>query len=173
MLLVALLSVSLLMASELNSTLARRDRERALLQVGHEFRLALQRYQTGRGGVAGGQYPAQLEDLLRDPRYPGTVRHWRRLYVDPVSGGTEWGLVRQGGRIVGLHSLSTLQPIKQDGFDPDDEAFRNARSYRDWVFTYPVAGAAARPGAAGSAPLATPSPAPAASGAAQPSGPAR
>ena len=165
LLLVALLSVSLLLAGEVYSTLARRERERALLQVGQEFRLALQRYQVGRGGVAGGQYPAQLQDLVLDPRYPGTVRHLRRIYADPITGTTEWGLVLQRGRLVGLHSLSLLPPIKQDGFEPDDVAFKGARSYRAWVFTYPVAGAASAPPtpaasapAAGFAPLPPPNP---------------
>jgi len=140
---VALLSVSLLLAGEVYSTLARRERERALLQVGQEFRLALQRYQVGRAGVAPGQYPTQLQDLVLDPRYPGTV----------LTGTGEWGLVRQNGRIVGLHSLSPLPPIKQDGFDADDAAFKGARAYRDWVFTYPVAGAKpAAPAATASAP---------------------
>jgi type II secretory pathway pseudopilin PulG len=167
LLLVALLSVSLLLAGEMYATLARRERERALLQVGQEFRLALQRYQVGRAGVAGGQYPAQLQDLVLDPRYPGTVRHLRRIYQDPITGSAEWGLVMQGGRIVGLHSLSPLPPIKQDGFEPDDAAFKGAASYRAWVFTYPPAGAAsaaapAVPGAsapaAGFAPLPPPGP---------------
>lgn len=148
LLLVALLSVSLLLASEVYSTLERRERERALLQVGQEFRLALQRYQAGRAGVAGGQYPAQLQDLVLDPRYPDTVRHLRRIYADPITGSAEWGLVLQGGRIVGLFSPSPLPPIKQDGFEPDDAAFKGARSYRQWVFTYPVAGAASAPSAA-------------------------
>lgn len=150
---VALLSVSLLLAGEVYSTLARRERERTLLQVGQEFRLALQRYQVGRAGVAPGQYPTQLQDLVLDPRYPGTVRHLRRIYTDPITGTGEWGLVRQNGRIVGLHSLSPLPPIKQDGFDADDAAFKGARAYRDWVFTYPVAGAKpAAPAATASAP---------------------
>ena len=137
LLLVALLSVSLLLAAEVDSTLARREREAALLQVGHEFRTALARYQQGRAGVPGGQYPAKLDDLLLDRRYPATVRHLRRLYADPVTGQAEWGLVREGGRIVGVYSLSNLKPLKQDGFDPDDEAFRARPRYRDWVFTYP------------------------------------
>lgn len=153
LLLVALLSVSLLGASEVDSTLARRERERALLQVGHEFRQALARYQVGRAGVAAGQYPVKLDDLVLDPRHPTTVRHLRRIYPDPITGEAEWGLVRQNGRIVGLHSLSTLKPIQQDGFDPDDGAFRRAERYRDWVFTYPPAGGRA-PAAAASAPQA-------------------
>ena len=151
LLLVALLSVSLLGATEVDSTLARRERERALLQAGHEFRQALARYQAGRAGVAGGQYPARLEDLVLDPRYPRTVRHLRRVLPDPITGLAEWGLVRRNGRIIGLHSLSTLKPIQQDGFDPDDSSFRAAESYRAWVFTYPAAGTLV-PSAAASAP---------------------
>ena len=167
LLLIALLSVSLLVASEIDSTLVRRQREQALLQAGHEFREALKRYQAGRTGVLGGQYPLELEELLLDRRYPTTVRHLRRAYADPISGKAEWGYVRQGGRIVGMFSLSKLKPIKQDGFDPDDGAFRVAQSYRDWVFTYPPvlgqpapAGAASAPSLSASGPAASFGPVP-------------
>lgn len=167
LLLVALLSVTLLVAAELDSTLARRERERALLQVGHEFRQALARYQTGRAGVAAGQYPPRLEDLLLDPRYPYPVRHLRRVPPDPITGRAEWGLVVLNGRIVGLHSLSTGTPLKQDGFDPDDSGLRRAGSYRDWVFSYPPGRALGPAADAASAPAAGFAPRPVAPAASQ------
>ena len=150
----ALLGITLLVAVEVDSTLMRRNRELALLQIGHEFRQALERYRTGRNGIPPDQYPQQLDDLLLDRRYQQPMRHLRRLPTDPISGKAEWGLVRQGGRIVGLHSLSTLKPMKQDGFDPDDAAFRGASNYREWIFTYPVA-SATDPAPAASAPPAS------------------
>ena len=55
----------------------------------------------------GHRYPLSLEALLKDPRYPATQRYLRRIYADPVGGGTEWGLVKgPGGEIYGVHSLS-------------------------------------------------------------------
>lgn len=138
LLLVALLGVSLVVASEVDSTLTRREREAALLQVGHEFRQALARYSAARPGAAAGQYPLQLDELLLDPRQPRPLRHLRRLYPDPITGLPGWGLVRQNGRIVGIHSLADAVPIRQDNFDADDAAFKNARRYRDWVFLHPA-----------------------------------
>jgi hypothetical protein len=38
------------------------------------------------------------------------------------------------GRIVGIHSLSTAMPIKQAGFEGDEQAFTGAQSYAEWIF---------------------------------------
>lgn len=175
LLLVALLGLGLVIVAELDSTLARRERELALLQSGHEFRQALARYARARPGVAAGAYPLRLDDLLLDPRGLKPVRHLRRLYLDPMTGQADWGLVRVGGRIVGVHSLSVAQPIRQDGFDDEDAGFKGAARYRDWVFLYPAdrtllpdgtpapaasAALAASAAPAESAPLATFSPVP-------------
>ena len=151
LLLVALLGLGLVVASDLDSTLARRERELALLQVGHEFRQALARYATGRPGVAGGAYPLRLDDLLLDPRGLKPVRHLRRLYADPITGQADWGLIRAGGRIVGVYSLSVAQPMRQDGFDDDDAGFKGASRYRDWVFLYPAGRSLLPAGAAAAA----------------------
>ncbi|MCH8179504.1 MAG: type II secretion system protein [Proteobacteria bacterium] len=94
---------------------------------------------TPLGGGAGARpYPASLDELLQDPRTPGITRHLRQVFVDPMTGKAEWGLVRVGGRIVGIHSLSQRQPIKQAGFEDQDMAFAGKERYRDWVFTYPA-----------------------------------
>jgi hypothetical protein len=77
-----------------------------------------------------------LEDLLSDHRGLVEKRHLRKVFVDPMSVKAEWGLVRGAGRIIGVYSLSDRKPIKQDGFEPEDAAFRNASQYRDWVFAY-------------------------------------
>lgn len=158
LLLVALLGLGLVVASDLDSTLARRERELALLQIGHEFRQALARYASGRPGVAGGAYPLVLDDLVLDPRGLKPVRHLRRLYADPITGQADWGLIRAGGRIVGVYSRSVAQPMRQDGFDVDDANFKGASRYRDWVFLHPAGrsllpdGAAAAAASAASAP---------------------
>ena len=83
--LVAFMGVAAVIASDLYATSVRRDKERELIFIGHEFRTAIGRYYNSR---AGGQavYPLTLDELLKDPRFPSPRRHLRRLYVDPVTG---------------------------------------------------------------------------------------
>jgi hypothetical protein len=164
LLLVALLGVSLVVVSEVDSTLKRREQEQALLQIGHEFREALARYSAPPPGVPASAtgllapYPLKIDELLKDNRSARPRRHLRRLYADPITGKPDWGLVRQGGRIVGIYSQSSARPIRQDGFDADDAAFKGARRYRDWVFLHP-ADRPLLPAGGASAPLAAPVPA--------------
>ncbi|WGG51143.1 type II secretion system protein [Rugamonas sp. DEMB1] len=141
LLLVAFMGVGLVVTSGLFATAARRDKERELIFIGHEFRAAIERYHNagGNGAINGqNQYPLRLEGLLKDPRFANPRRHLRRLYADPISGKAEWGLVLQQGRIVGVHSLSAKTPLKQDNFDQDDAALRRKARYADWLFTYPA-----------------------------------
>lgn len=136
MLTVALMGAGLAVGSEIYATHAQRAREQALLDIGHAFRAAIASYQAIR--IAGRQeYPGALEDLLQDPRMPGIQRHLRRIYVDPMTGKAEWGLIRRSGRIVGIHSLSDHKPLKQDNFDENDASFRQQATINQWIFTYP------------------------------------
>lgn len=116
------------------TTVAQREKEAELLFVGEQYRRALESYQR-RGPGAEQPYPPSLDELVQDRRFPMPVRHLRRLYPDPMTGRTEWGLVRdaQGG-IVGLHSLAEGAPLKTAGFPPHQAGFEEASSYREWVF---------------------------------------
>lgn len=120
-------------AGEVWDTAARRERERELLFVGQQYRNAIIAYRDRTPGVAK-EYPRTLADLLEDRRFPFTVRHLRRLYRDPVTGGSEWGLIKAGDGIVGVYSLSPAVPLKQDNFPAGLEAFAGRASYREWVF---------------------------------------
>lgn len=138
LMLVAFMGVGLVIASETYATAVRRDKEAQLLFIGHEFRQALGRYHEAQGAGGAAQYPLTLEELLKDPRFPGAKRHLRRLYKDPVTGKAEWGLLRQQGRIVGVYSLSEQAPIKQGGFRDEDKNLNRKPRYADWLFTYPA-----------------------------------
>jgi len=135
---VALISIAATAAVSLGATMARRDAERELLAIGVEFQQALRSYAgvpVGAVTPTSGHGPRTLEDLLKDPRVPGIRRHLRQLYADPLTGKSEWGLVRDAqGRIAGVHSLAEGTPIRQSGFEPQLTAFENAESYRQWVF---------------------------------------
>jgi type II secretory pathway pseudopilin PulG len=139
MLFSALLAMS---AAEVWATSRQREREAELLYVGDQYRQAIRRYYFAAPNAQARVLPARLEDLLNDDRFPVPVRHLRRLYPDPITGSSEWGLAMRGSRIVGVYSLSEAKPIKQVGFDRAYAMFEGRPSYRDWVFLFvpPAAG---------------------------------
>lgn len=120
-------------------TTRQRAREVELLWRGDQYRRAIQSYSEAGSGTKGkqpGQFPAKLEDLIKDPRSLATKKHIRRLYNDPMTGG-DWDLVKdKGGRIIGVRSSSDLEPFKQDGFPEEYENFAGAASYSAWEFVY-------------------------------------
>ncbi len=138
---VAFVGLGLSLGAEFYTTGQQRDKERELLAMGRQFRQAIARYyetQSAANAATPRQYPASLEELLQDPRSVGIQRHLRQVFVDPMTGKAEWGLLKVAGRIVGVHSLSDKLPIKQDGFEADDAGFRGSERYSDWVFSYPA-----------------------------------
>lgn len=137
LLFIAFMGYGLTVVAEIQSTVSLRERERALLAIGRQFREAIRRYHETQATNTKKEYPASLDDLLKDPRYPGVKRHLRQIFVDPMTGQPEWGLVKVGERIVGVHSLSELTPIKQDNFEQEDLQFRGKQKYAEWVFVYP------------------------------------
>jgi len=101
---------------------------------------------------------------VQDPRYLATRRHLRRIYLDPMTGTREWGLLKgPDGGIVGVHSLSPAAPMKRANFPVGLDAFEKAKTYADWKFVY-VPGNRV-PGLGARTPGAGTSPAPAAPGA--------
>jgi type II secretory pathway pseudopilin PulG len=121
-------------AGEIWHTVQKREKERELLFVGHQFSQALDGYYNQTPGRAP-RYPMQLADLLKDPRAAATVRHLRRIYPDPITGTAEWGLVKgPAGEIMGVYSLSDEAPIKTGNFALADREFEGKTRYSDWVF---------------------------------------
>jgi len=111
----------------------RREKEKELLFVGEEFRRAIASYaNTSPGGRR--DYPAKLEDLLLDKRFPMPVRHLRRIYRDPLTADGEWTLIRQQGRIIGVASKSLEKPIKIAGLGTMQSDFEGAKTYAEWRF---------------------------------------
>ncbi len=133
LLLVALMGVSLSVVGQVWHTKQKRDREDELLFIGNEFRRAIGYYYVSTPGGAA-RFPRSLEDLLKDPRVPGVRRYLRRIYRDPMTGKKEWGLVKMGEFITGVHSLSEEAPLKKRGFRPADRRFEDKDRYADWIF---------------------------------------
>lgn len=123
-----------------------REKERELLVIGDEFRTAITRYYEDSAGTQK-IYPMQFEDLLEDKRVPNIRRYLRKLYHDPLTGSTEWGIIKgPGGSIAGVYSLSDQAPLKVANFGTGDEGFGKKKHYSEWQFVY-----------AAGAPLAVPS----------------
>ena len=135
---------------------AQREREQELLFIGEQYRSAIASYhKDGPNGLK--QFPATLNDLVLDKRFANPKRHIRKLYKDPFYNSanaqknisetfslnsndsnqdTQWGLVTQQSRITGIHSLSTIAPIKKTGFSMQNTAFSDAGQYSEWIFNF-------------------------------------
>jgi type II secretory pathway pseudopilin PulG len=136
MVLVAILGVVLAAAGEVWHVAQKREKEQELLFVGNQMRRALALYYEHTPAV-GRRYPLSLEELLKDPRYPNTQRYLRKLYADPVTGSTEWGLLKgPNGEILGVHSRSEEEPLKKSQFSLADRNFEGKQKYSEWVFMY-------------------------------------
>lgn len=112
---------------------SRREKEKELLFIGEQYRMAIGSYYD-KSPSAAKQFPEKLEDLLQDKRFPNPTRHLRRLYRDPMTPHGQWELIRQEGRIMGVASSSQEQPIKIAGFSPEQDDFEGAVSYAEWRF---------------------------------------
>ena len=134
--LVVLMGIALASAGQVWHTLQLREKEQELLFIGQQFRIALKRYADRTPGK-GRRQPLHLEELLLDPRHPGIQRHLRRIYLDPITGSAEWGLITgPGGEIVWVHSLSDAEPLKKSNFGLADRRFEGKMKYSDWVFMH-------------------------------------
>lgn len=132
--LVGIMGMVLAAAGEIWHTAQKREKERELLFVGNQFRVALNQFYRHTPGQAR-RYPLRLEELLEDPRYPGMHRYLRKIYLDPMTRSTEWGLIRgPNGEIYGVHSLSEDAPLKKGNFRLVDKNFEGKTKYSEWVF---------------------------------------
>jgi type II secretory pathway pseudopilin PulG len=144
---IALAGTALALAGTFWSTDARREKELELLFVGDQFRQAIAAYYDEVPAGQAHRFPAQLEDLLQDRRWPTTRRHLRRIYLDPMTGKRDWGLVQgTGGGIAGVYSKSEAAPLKRADFPDAYASFATAKDYREWRFAYQPAAKPARDG---------------------------
>lgn len=122
---------------KIGSLLQRAAAEEELLEIGAAFSAALDSYAaaTPRGASP---YPPSLAELLKDPRSPAVRRHLRKVYVDPLTGKAEWGIVYLGGGetgIIAIHSLSTARPLKIANFDSRFKGLDNKEMISEWRFS--------------------------------------
>lgn len=110
-------------------------KEQQLFYAGNAIRNAIASYYLENPSGAK-EYPQSLEELLLDKRHPIVKRHLRRNYSDPMGKNQNWVLIKQNNKVIGVHSKSTLKPIRKLGFPEEYESFSSAKTYQDWKFIY-------------------------------------
>lgn len=130
---IVIMGLLLTLVSRVWTLTERREREIQLIYIGHTYRMAISSYFS-----LGHRYPATLDELLTDERFPVPRHHLRRLYADPMTGKPDWSLIMtpNGQGIMGVASSSPAAPIKRDGFELIDEGFKGADCYCGWQFIY-------------------------------------
>lgn len=121
---------------KIGALLQRAAAEEELLDIGAAFSAALESYAAATPQGAS-PYPPSLKELLKDPRVPGVRRHLRKIFVDPLTGKAEWGVVYLGEGttgVVAVHSLSTAKPLKVANFDSRFAGLDNADTISAWRF---------------------------------------
>lgn len=121
---------------KIGALLQRAAAEEELLDIGAAFSAALDSYAAATPQGAS-PYPPSLKELLKDPRVPGVRRHLRKIFVDPLTGKAEWGVVYLGDGttgVVAVHSLSTARPLKVANFDSRFAGLDNADTISAWRF---------------------------------------
>ena len=122
------------MAGQSWRSTVQKAREAELLWRGQQYQKAIGSYYSVRQGQQ--MFPAKLEDLLRDPRFPHVVRHLRKLYNDPIT-GEDLKLVKDPSeRIIGVRSSSDLEPFRKDGFPKALDKLKGKEAYNEWEFVF-------------------------------------
>jgi hypothetical protein len=133
----ALFGVGLATVGQWTSEIVRRDQEAQLLRSGTEVVAAIGSYFKASPGAF--KLPTSWDDLLEDRRFIGTVRHLRRVPVDPFSHRAEWTIVRDSrGSMIGIRSMSTGQPLTQVPVRNGHASLQPAACYCDWQFVFDV-----------------------------------
>lgn len=130
---IVIIGISLGSAARSWQNISMREKEEELVFRGNQYRLAIERYYVAL--PARRQYPATLEDLLKDTRTPTGRRHLRQKYKDPIT-GDDFVLIQDqlSKRIIGVRSSSERKPLKQGDFPDEFRDFEGKTRYNEWLF---------------------------------------
>jgi len=162
-------------ALKVDALLRRAAAEQELLEIGAAFSAALRSYADATPRGQPQLPPPSLQDLLKDPRYPSVRRHLRKIFVDPMTGKAEWGIVYAnnpngasatassgvsgwgaasgGSGVLAVYSLSQARPLKVANFDARFQNLENKEHIADWKFAASGQAISRGPLLAGQAPV--------------------
>jgi type II secretory pathway pseudopilin PulG len=137
---IIILGVSMTVATKYWQNIIVREKEEELLFRGEEYIKAIESYRKASPGLVK-KGAASIDELLTDPRSPGK-HHLRRKYKDPITGEdfvVDYGVIAgQTKQIIGVHSSSDKEPLKQSNFQKtphDFSGFEGKKKYSEWLFT--------------------------------------
>jgi type II secretory pathway pseudopilin PulG len=153
LLMIAVMGAVLASVGSIWHTASQREKESGLLYAGEQFRNAIQSYYEKTPGAAK-QYPPTFDELLQDRRHSVVQRHLRKIFVDPMTGSTKWGLLmaEQGG-IRGVYSLSDAEAIKTANFSRQNRDFEGKLLVGEWHFSHGASAPAPEAGASSAVPV--------------------
>lgn len=133
--LLVIMSISLAAVGPMWSMTTQREREAELLRVGMLYVKAIEGYYHASPSRGMRKLPDNLDQLLLDNRFAGTIRHLRKPYWDPMSPGQpfEFIMAPQGG-IIGVYSKNITRPILQTIWSDGQHVILPAEHYSDWKF---------------------------------------
>ncbi|VVD94987.1 hypothetical protein PSP20601_01823 [Pandoraea sputorum] len=136
LILVAVLGLVGAMTIRVGALRQRAAREVQLMEIGAQFSDALRAYADA---TPAGQLPQppNLAALLLDPRFPTPHRYLRKIFADPITGSTDWGItyVTTGKGVLEVYSRSSATPLKTAHFDEQFGTFSGTTHYYDWRFS--------------------------------------
>jgi type II secretory pathway pseudopilin PulG len=134
---IVILGISLAATGKYWSNILQREKEEELLFRGDQYVKAIERYSKPVSGAT--KYPSSIEDLFSDT----SKRYLRRKYKDPITGEDFVEIFSVTGtqvrRLIGVHSASDKEPLKQSNFPADPlyfKDFEGKKKYSDWRFVY-------------------------------------
>ncbi|MFJ2993701.1 type II secretion system protein [Pandoraea sp. NPDC087047] len=136
LILVAVLGLLAALTIQVGALWQRAAREAQLLEIGAQFSDALRAYADA---TPAGQLPQppNLAALLLDPRFPTPHRYLRKIFADPITGSTDWGIryITTDKGVLEVYSRSSATPLKTAHFDEPFGTFAGKTHYYDWRFS--------------------------------------
>lgn len=132
---IVIIGITMSAAGKYWQNVMQREREEELLFRGGQYQQAIERYFSAK---APNVFPAEVEQLLKDDRFPQPKRHLRHQYKDPIT-GEDFELIRdqtKGNRITGVFSKSEKEPLRKTGFPDGLKDFERKTQYLAWKFVY-------------------------------------
>jgi type II secretory pathway pseudopilin PulG len=137
---IVIIGISLGSATKYWQSVIVRDKEEELLFRGEQYRLAIERYFYAVPGI--NQFPQSIDDLMKDSRTVEGKRYLRQKYKDPFT-NEDFVEIRDllSKRILGVHSASEKEPVKQGNFPEPYREFEGKKKYSEWKFQFQQRGA--------------------------------